>query len=105
MNSGTVDSGIQVLSARAVPCFYWRCLIGDLWTGLAVTKLWCQLGEATLASVCSIISQTSPIALARNALPLTSVLFDPNMLGGPKGNDLSFDFMLYFYFLFDTSAL
>lgn len=83
-----LSSGIHFVYPQTVLCCYWWlcgavCLTLALWSGLVGTKCWCQQGEATLAPVCSVISQTNPTASARNALAPTCVLCDPIRHLGP----------------------
>lgn len=71
------------MSPETVPCWHWwlrgaACLTVALLSGLAGTKRWCQWGEAALAPVCSVISQTNPTASAKNAMAPASVLCNPN---------------------------
>lgn len=72
------------VSPETVPCWHWwlrgtACLTVALLSGLAGTKRWCQQGEAALAPVCSVISQTNPIATAKNAMAPASVPCDPHV--------------------------
>lgn len=71
------------MSPETVPCWHWwlrgaACLTVALLSGLTGTKRWCQWGEAALAPVCSVISQTNPTASAKNAMAPASVLCNPN---------------------------
>lgn len=80
-------SRIHFMSPQTVLCFFWwlcgaGCLTVALWGGLAWTKHWCQLGEAILVPVCSVISQTNQTPSAKNALAPTCVLRDPSVARG-----------------------